>query len=152
MTAYMLQGCKIVQGNAGKTNLVNFTEFGTKNNKFVDFLYNGEVFVAQEELHTFLETAEELQVKGLQSNQKDENGKNHIGKKNLVNCTEFETESNKFEQSIEQDSVFNSLEVVTDNFALVDNKEDNLLYNTNHELDLQIEQMIEKNEGLWKNS
>merc|ERR1712129_292741 len=31
-----------------------------------DFLYNGEVFIAQEVLGKFLETAQELQVKGLQ--------------------------------------------------------------------------------------
>ena len=39
----------------------------------VNFLYNGEVYVTQEELNEFLETAQELQVKGLQSNQEDEN-------------------------------------------------------------------------------
>merc|ERR1719186_2057738 len=37
----------------------------------VDFLYNGEVYIAQEELNTFLEAAQELQVKGLQSNQEE---------------------------------------------------------------------------------
>ena len=38
----------------------------------VHFLYNGEVYVTQEELTKFLETAEELQVKGLQGNKEDE--------------------------------------------------------------------------------
>ena len=33
----------------------------------VDFLYNGEAHIAQEELKNFLETAQELQVKGLQT-------------------------------------------------------------------------------------
>ena len=32
-----------------------------------DFMYNGEVFIAQEELTTFLETARELKVIGLQA-------------------------------------------------------------------------------------
>ena len=36
--------------------------------KVVDFLYNGEANVAQEDFNTFLNTAEELQVKGLQNN------------------------------------------------------------------------------------
>ena len=31
-----------------------------------DFLYNGEAFITQEELKLFIETAQELQVKGLQ--------------------------------------------------------------------------------------
>ena len=34
----------------------------------IDFLYNGETNIIQEELATFLETAEELTVKGLQYN------------------------------------------------------------------------------------
>ena len=36
----------------------------------IDFLYNGEANVAQEDLTSFLETAQELQVKGLQNNKK----------------------------------------------------------------------------------
>ena len=40
----------------------------------LDFLYNGETKVAQEELNTFLETAQEIQVRGLQNHrQKDNN-------------------------------------------------------------------------------
>ena len=38
----------------------------------IDFLYNGEAYVDQEQLRKFLETAQELQVKGLQSNLEDE--------------------------------------------------------------------------------
>ena len=33
----------------------------------IDFLYNGETFVTQEELNSFLVTAQELKVKGLQT-------------------------------------------------------------------------------------
>ena len=38
----------------------------------IDFLYNGEANIGQEELNNFLETAQELGVKGLLSNGKDE--------------------------------------------------------------------------------
>merc|ERR1719186_2380383 len=38
----------------------------------VDYLYNGEVLIAQEGLNKFLETSRELQVKGLQSIQDDQ--------------------------------------------------------------------------------
>ena len=31
-----------------------------------DFLYNGEAFITQDELKVFIETAQEVQVKGLQ--------------------------------------------------------------------------------------
>merc|ERR1719186_2536867 len=40
----------------------------------VDFLYNGEAYIDQEGLDKFLETAQELQVKGIHSNQDDESG------------------------------------------------------------------------------
>jgi NAD(P)H-nitrite reductase large subunit len=42
-----------------------------------DFLYNGEVFMAQEELNKFLETAKGLQVKGLQSDTHNMNDNFH---------------------------------------------------------------------------
>ena len=38
----------------------------------IDFLYNGEAYIAQEELNKFLEIAQELQVKGLQSTHHDD--------------------------------------------------------------------------------
>ena len=41
----------------------------------LDFMYNGEVNVAQEELNTFLNVAEELKVKGLSGNQSNKKQK-----------------------------------------------------------------------------
>ena len=32
----------------------------------IDFIYNGEVFITQEQLGAFIETGKELQVKGLE--------------------------------------------------------------------------------------
>ena len=40
---------------------------GLNNEHVADFLYNGETLVTQRELKAFLETAQELQIKGLQS-------------------------------------------------------------------------------------
>ena len=42
----------------------------------IDFLYNGEAYVAQGELNKFLDTAQELQVKGLQSNKDHQSDQN----------------------------------------------------------------------------
>merc|ERR1712086_1087793 len=42
----------------------------------LDFLYNGEASIAQDELPPFLETARELQVKGLQSKVENVTSKN----------------------------------------------------------------------------
>jgi len=43
----------------------------------LDFMYNGEVNVAQEELNTFLNVAEELKVKGLSGNQSSKKQKSN---------------------------------------------------------------------------
>ena len=55
----------------------------------------------------------------------------------------------------QQESIIDSLEELADTLAnsdvsLVQTEEDNLVLNTNLELDLQIEQIIEKIEGLWQ--
>jgi hypothetical protein len=61
----------------------------------VDFLYNGEANVAQDELNHFLEAAEELQVKGLKSNENIlENRNDHRNKQNTgQNVMEKESKS-----------------------------------------------------------
>merc|ERR1719508_409161 len=56
----------------------------------VDFLYNGEAYIAQEELRTFLATAEELEVKGLQTNKENESSQNPNVNKDSTNSTETE--------------------------------------------------------------
>ena len=127
----------------------------------VDFLYNGEAFVGQEELNKFLETAQELQVKGLQSYNLEESGQ--IQTLRMSN-TRSEVEPKFTEKNMEcrknivtnqQESIIDPLEELADTLAnsdvaLVQTEQDNLVLKTNLELDLQIEQMIEKNEGLWQ--
>jgi hypothetical protein len=120
----------------------------------VDFLYNGEAFVAQEELNKFLETAQELQVKGLESNQEDEGDRNQTGHNRyeepkapkLVNINSFHDPQN-------DESIIDSLEKLaetsdTKEFDLMPLNVGNSVMSTNAELDLQIEEMIEKNGGL----
>jgi len=46
---------------------ISFLELGS----ILDFMYNGEVNISQPNLNSFLAVAEELQIKGLQLNQKD---------------------------------------------------------------------------------
>ena len=119
-----------------------------------DFLYNGETFITQEELKQFLETAQELQVKGLQGDLQgiSENvpDKQEASCKN-TNYAKEETLSNQ--DIVGQESILDSLEELADSFdTVVDTVQDgkHLAVATNHELDLQIQQMIEKSEGMWK--
>ena len=68
----------------------------------VNFLYNGEAYIAQDELNKFLATAQELQVKGLQTNQCDENVQNQC-----VNAeTKLRESEMEYRQNVELDDTF----------------------------------------------
>ena len=115
----------------------------------VNFLYNGEVYVTQEELTKFLETAQELQVKGLQSNQEDESNFNQTDAE--PKYQDIETGYTQSQDTVEQETVLEFTDTFEkDEIAVVNTEEDKVVLNTNIELDLQIEEMIEKNEGMWK--
>jgi hypothetical protein len=121
-----------------------------------DFLYNGEAFVAQEELNKFLETAHGLQVKGLQSDRKnsDDNfsGKNPFPSDALLRQSEniYSNVSDIVDQEGIADTFEDQVDTIdTWNAPLVKANDNNVAVSTNHELDLQIDQMIEKREGVW---
>merc|ERR1719369_312967 len=59
------------------------------------FLYNGEAFIAQEELNNFLTTAQELKVNGLQVNQMDENDHDEHTTPDMFVYPETQTDENK---------------------------------------------------------
>ena len=138
----------------------------------IDFMYNGEALVAQDELNKFLEIALELQVKGLQNNMDNKN--EEVGKKTVPlniprtsetesteeNITEYFTEvaDRKMKPINVLDNIepnvqnsFDKLEDVSpDEFDLVKSEEDNFVSSTNPELDFRLEQMISKNLGQWQ--
>jgi len=120
----------------------------------LNFLYNGEVLMAQDELNSFLETAKELQVKGLQSNQEDKS----YQKEQMEVKSTVPLNSNKEVETFRNESVDQGESVLemSNSFATSDNtivkiedEEDPLLF-TNLLLDHQIEQMIEKHDGQWR--
>ena len=119
-----------------------------------DFLYNGETFITQEELKQFLETAQDLQVKGLQGHLQGIGQDVPDTQKSRYQDTNYrEKETENIVDIVGQESILDSLEELADSFGTeVDTVLDgnNLELNINHELNLQIEQTIEKNEGLWK--
>merc|ERR1719186_2314344 len=85
----------------------------------IDFLYNGEAYIAQEELNKFLEIAQELQVKGLQSNQDDESGQRpSVNTKSDVEAkfTDKEAINTRNQGPIQEESILDSLEQLADTF------------------------------------
>jgi hypothetical protein len=112
-------------------------------------LYNGETFIAQEELNTFLETAQELQIKGLQRTQENESDQNEGSDSKPIVRPRF-SEMESFHKTV-SDSFEEIADSVDGDIALVQTEEDDtIVFNTNLELDLHIEQMMEKSENLWQ--
>ena len=100
----------------------------------VDFLYFGEASLEQDELNNFLETAQELEIKGLQS---DNTTQNKPDSQTML-CHEPEVER-KFDES---DDI-----IATSEVALVEIED---VKENSYELDQQIEQMIEISEDIWQ--
>ena len=114
--------------------------------QILDFIYKGEVSIAQEEIEVFIETGKELQIKGLEGeltgmgSTKDEENKHGELWKNdpKVDQTNISTSTMDFDEHYDAD--ITTLDRI---------KEEKVQFNTNNELDLKIEQMIEKNQSVW---
>ena len=125
----------------------------------IDFMYNGEAKITQEALKQFLKTAQELHVKGLQGDlqglAEDESTQKKPDNHN-VKYVEDRTECRNNKDIVGTESILDSSAELADSFhtsqgTLVTTMgEENPQLNPNNEILLQIEQIIEKNEGLWK--
>ena len=122
-------------------------------------MYNGQANVAQEELNTFLETAQELQVKGLQNNGVGpaEQTKGGHESQEVPNYKEIYPENDKIQHRNNAESSKDPLEELAGSFEnnkcnkeilVVETKEEHPV-KANAEVDLQIELIVEKNEGMW---
>ena len=102
----------------------------------IDFLYNGEAFITQDQVKVFIETGKELQVKGLEGELTGVEEKTPEMPTNVH-------ENEQIYDNYEDEKVFTGLpEVAKMNVRN--------LQITNNELDVQINEMIEKNEGVWR--
>ena len=118
----------------------------------IDFLYNGEANIGQEELNNFLETAQELGVKGLLGNGKDEEER-----KQEIDIKDVKIRSKEISGSCNASSenVVVSLVDFEDDFEhnhsdLVQAPQNNYQLDPNQDLDFQIETMLMKNGGAWQ--
>ena len=119
-------------------------------------MYNGEANIGQEDLNNFLETAKELGVKGLMSNDKyEEESKQEIEIK--IEIKDLKTSSKQMNVGFNASSenVVASLVDLDDDFEhnesnMVQAPKDYYHLKPNQDLDFQIEQMSMKNEGAWQ--
>ena len=115
----------------------------------LDFLYNGEVSVGQEEIKMFLEIGKELQVKGFENYVPGVGESSEEGPARYANLDEEIHENG--DNIIEEDIISETL--LENNFcsdgAFGEKDVGKFQLNANSDLDLQITQMIEKSEGVW---
>ena len=114
----------------------------------LDFIYNGEVSIGQEEIKVFIETGKELQVKGLEGE--------------LTGIGERVEESNSYQDTDDNDTYYEDAEkeedvdresvrgLDTQATTVAQSRAGNIQESVHNELDIQIVEMIAKNEGGWK--
>ena len=94
---------------------------GLNNEHVADFLYNGEAFIMQEELKMFLETAQELQVKGLQGELQGICPKVSEKQNSSYHDTTYEEKNARSNEDIVcLESVLNSFEELPNSFDAID--------------------------------
>ena len=118
----------------------------------LDFIYNGEASIGQEELKEFLETGKELQVKGFEAyvsgvgeSAEEDPIENMDEKEDMYenrNDITGDIISGTFEPSPEQ---HDSSEV-----SHTGTNDGKSLMNANSDLKLQLSEIIEKSDGVWK--
>merc|ERR1719357_1398032 len=120
----------------------------TEIENIADFLYDGETLVTQNELATFLETAQELKIKGLQNFDEDpqQQPNSNKGHETLFSQTDDVQDTPKESYAVKEE--FDSVSNNDNSITTIDDKFDDLSMNI--ELNDQLDHLIEKNMNLWK--
>ena len=114
----------------------------------LDFLYNGEVDIGQEELNIFLETAKALKVKGLESN-KAKCMENEVVEHSEIIPSSFHLPDSQYLEKrdpVVQSSVIKSSEELSDSYGfdeapLVEMKQETHFSNANTVANLNVDQV-----------
>ena len=117
----------------------------------LDFIYNGEASVGQEELKYFLETGKELQVKGFEAYVAGvgESEEEEPARYTNVNEDVYENEDNNTGKNNICDALESTIEQHYANGTLKQTNKERIQRMANKDLDLQIKEMIEKSDGVY---
>ena len=146
----MLSACSSFFKNILKTNkhaqpLIYLSGVSSANLGFVlDYIYHGEINIYQDQLDTFLETAQKLKIAGLQANEQEEESK-------------FEAQENHFyeEQKFAPSDSVAPTSLLSTNKSL-GNVKTNVVANFSldtqdkHEIDMKVKELITKENGMFK--
>ena len=121
----------------------------TQLEQIVDFMYKGEVFIANEEFKEFVETGNELRVKGLMGDLKGDQENVQNDDKKDIEFSEPQNQSENTKHVSVQDMFLYPMNEVSESqeYAAAKIIEDNIEH---EELDNKIEEMIEKHGSIWK--
>jgi len=122
-----------------------------------DFLYNGETFVTQEELSSFLEMAQELKVKGLQSSEEktDDSMQSQEAFETTsklppnVLCENFGSYDRKLEAAAFKLQKVHEVESNNEPIPVSEN-EHFAVAEKDQSLDKQLNELVEQQMGVWK--
>ena len=107
----------------------------------IDFIYNGKIFLKQEELRAFIETGKELLVKGLESEMTE------VVKSTNQISPHSEGDENEYEDLMCEKALKSNADDDKDTENKTDEK--NLQFRIDYEISLQLNEMTEKIEGVW---
>jgi len=140
---------------SNQTNMVIFLKGinSVQLENLLNFIYNGEASVEQQELKKFLETGKELQMKGFEGyvagvgESVEEEVVRYTDEKNCIN----DSRGSVIEDNNRSDTLDTSSEQhYSTKVAVKESNGGKIQINTNSDLDLQILEMIEKSDGVWK--
>ena len=137
-------------GKCNQTNMLVYLK-GVRRAELLniaDFLYDGKTSVAQNELNAFLETAQELKLKGLQ------NEDNVYEKINIIEASEVKLESRLIKTNVDNYVAFlddeNDSLAVQQFVAKQEAEKPHPLFDNDLDLESRLEELIEKSVNNWQ--
>ena len=117
----------------------------------IDFIYNGETFIAQEVIKGFIETGKDLKVKGLEGEITGiEENESKASQDNIHNGSEHQNIEGESDQEFTTDSSSLVDTFNTQDILMTKGKDKSLQIYANTDLDTQLQEIVEKNEGVWR--
>ena len=104
----------------------------------IDFIYNGEAFIPQDNLKEFIEIGNELKVKGLEGELTGTIGENRI-----------EIPINQQKTEITDDNYSDEKDYISENYETATQFDGDQQPTNENEPGLQVKEMVEKKEGVW---
>ena len=147
----------ILKGNPHLNPLLYLSGVSSVNlGHILDYIYHGEVNLFQEQLDSFLETAQKLEINGLLGSSADPNPQDSTGNKQLSKEETFDQNQQEPIQLTEDKKIVNTcgnVPLKSRQFKSAAFKGDVAKFDvsslTHAEIDLKMKELYQKNDGIW---